>query len=290
MKFKPSELIINEDGSIFHLRLKPEEIAEYVILVGDPGRVDLIAEYFDQIEYTRHNREFKTVTGTYKNQRITVISSGIGTDNIDIVINELDALVNIDFETRDEKAEKKTLNFIRIGTSGAVQENIPVGSFVLSEKSIGFDNLLHFYKINTGNEEFTQKLKKSLGWDDALPFPYIIDGAKRLIDLFDKKENFIKGINISSPGFYGPQGRQLRIPVLDSRMNEKIENFDFKGLKITNYEMESSAIYSLAKQLNHNALTVCAIIANRMTKKFAGDYKPIIKKLVKEVLDSISNQ
>ncbi|MFP3859392.1 MAG: nucleoside phosphorylase [Bacteroidales bacterium] len=290
MEFKPSELILNEDGSIFHLKLKPGEIANDILLVGDPGRVDLIAGFFESIEVNKHNREFKTVTGTYKGKRITVISSGIGTDNIDIVVNELDAITNIDTEQRKVKKQHTPLNFIRVGTSGAIQENIPVGSFVVSEKSIGFDNLLHFYSIDTGNEDMTKALKKHLHWNEELPFPYIVDAGKNLYESFQKTSKFISGVNISSPGFYGPQGRKLRIPHADNALNNKIESFQYNKMKITNYEMESSAIYSLSKSLGHNALTVCAIIANRITKDFAGDYKPIIKNLVKEVLEITVNK
>jgi uridine phosphorylase len=290
MTFKPSELALNKDGSIFHLKLKPEDSADDIILVGDPGRVDLIAEFFDEIIVNKQNREFKTITGTYAGKKVTVISSGIGTDNIDIVINELDALANIDLKKRQEKKEQRSLNLIRIGTSGALQENIPVNSFVLSKKSVGFDNLLHFYKINTGNEEITRVFKKQLGWKQELPFPYIVDSSEKLLELFKNQQEFIEGINISAPGFYGPQGRKLRIPLAYEDMNDKIESFSFEGLKITNYEMESSAIYSLSKQLNHNALTVCAIIANRITKDFNENYKPVIKKLVKAVLETITKK
>lgn len=290
MKFKPSELIVNEDGSIFHLKLKPEDIADLILLVGDPGRVGLISSFFDQLLVVKQNREFKTITGKYQNKKITVLSSGIGTDNIDIVINELDALANIDLINRTEKKHHRTLNFIRIGTSGALQENIPVNSFVLSEKSVGFDNLMHFYDIDTGNNEMVQALKTKLGWNREFPFPYIVDSSSELLELFQNREPFIRGINISSPGFYGPQGRTLRIPLSDPAMNKNIEDFEFNGLKITNYEMESSAIYSLSKHLNHNALTACAIIANRITKDFTENYKPVIKKLVKEVLETIANR
>lgn len=290
MEFKPSELVLNEDGSIFHLKLKPGEIADDIILVGDPGRVELISGFFESIEVRKHNREFKTVTGTYKGKRITVISSGIGTDNIDIVVNELDAITNIDLEQRKVKKQYTPLNFIRVGTSGAIQENIPVGSFVISEKSIGFDNLLQFYSINTGNKEMTKALKKHLHWNEEFPFPYIVDAGKNIYERFQKTSKFIPGVNISSPGFYGPQGRKLRIPLADNALNNKIESFQYNNIKITNYEMESSAIYSLSKYLGHNALTVCAIIANRITKDFAGNYNPIIKNLVKEVLEIIVNK
>lgn len=287
MKYKSSELIINEDGSIFHLKLKPEDISDTILLVGDPGRVDLIGEFFEKIEITKHNREFKTITGYYQGKRITVLSSGIGTDNIDIVINELDALANINLRTRELQEERKQLKFIRIGTSGGIQEDIPVHSFVFSGKAIGFDNLPFFYGIKPENTDMTESLKQELGWAREQPFPYIVDGSENLISLFRNRE-FIEGINISAPGFYGPQGRQLRIPLADPALNNKIKNFKFQGQKITNFEMESSAIYALAKFLGHQAITVCAIIANRANKEFAGDYKPTIKKLVKKVLDSLT--
>ncbi len=291
MKYKDSELIINKDKSIFHLKLKPEDIAEKIILVGDPGRVDLIGSFLDSISISKQNREFKTITGTYKSIPITVLSSGIGTDNIDIVINELDALVNIDFDKRSDKKEHKKLNLIRLGTSGGLQKNLPVGSFLLSEKSIGFDNLLHFYDIDEDeeNKEFTSELKKHFGWPLESHFPYTINGSDELINKF-KNSNCINGVTISAPGFYGPQGRKLRIPTRYPELNNKIKEFKFSNHKITNFEMESSAIYALSKYLGHNALTICAIIANRETKDFIGDYKPTIKKLVKLVLDTISNE
>lgn len=286
MNYKPSELILNNDGSIFHLKLLPKDISENIILVGDPGRVDLIAGFLDSIEVEKHNREFKTVTGHYKKKRVTVISSGIGTDNIDIVINELDALANIDLEKRVDKKDFKKLNIIRLGTSGAIQNNIPVGAFVASKKSVGFDNLLFFYDIDHENKAMASELKKQLKWSENQPFPYIIDASDQLLNLFD--DEVLKGINISAPGFYGPQGRRLRVPLAYPDGNNIIEQFEFRNQRITNYEMESSAIYGLSKYLNHNALTICVIIANRITKEYAGDYKPMVKNLVKLVLDKLT--
>jgi uridine phosphorylase len=286
MNYKPSELILNNDGSIFHLKLLPKDISENIILVGDPGRVDLIAGFLDSIEVEKHNREFKTVTGHYKEKRVTVISSGIGTDNIDIVINELDALANIDLEKRVDKKDFKKLNIIRLGTSGAIQNNIPVGAFVASKKSVGFDNLLFFYDIDHENKAMASELKKQLKWSENQPFPYIIDASDQLLNLFD--DEVLKGINISAPGFYGPQGRRLRVPLAYPDGNNIIEQFEFRNQRITNYEMESSAIYGLSKYLNHNALTICVIIANRITKEYAGDYKPMVKNLVKLVLDKLT--
>jgi len=289
MEFKPSELIINQDGSIFHLHLLPEDIADNIILVGDPGRVETIAEYFDTIELKKQNREFYTITGKYKNKRISVVSTGIGTDNIDIVVNELDALANIDLKTRTEKKEHRTLNLIRIGTSGSLQKHVPVDSMLMSTRSIGFDGLLNFYaNRNTISDlEFESAFKTYVNWDKLLPSPYVVNASEKLVKLFEDKK-IIKGITISAPGFYGPQGRRLRLPILDENINDKIESFEFKGQKITNCEMESSAIFGLSRLLGHDAITICAIIANRSTKEFSKDYHPIIKQLVEIVLERIT--
>jgi len=283
-----SELIINNDGSIFHLHLKPEDIADTIILVGDQDRVEVVSSFFDSIEIKKQNREFITHTGIFNGKRITVVSTGIGTDNIDIVINELDALVNIDLNTRIEKQEKKVLNMIRIGTSGALQEDIPVDTPVISEIAIGFDGLLNFYanrnKI-THNEMETQ-FKNHLQWNPQLTAPYFVDCSKSLLNKigFDMR----KGITISAPGFYGPQGRVLRLPIQDALINDKISSFSANGLRITNYEMECSAIYGLSKLMGHNSVTVCCIIANRMRKEFSNDYKPVIKDLVLKVLQRVT--
>jgi len=288
MSFQSSELIVNQDGSIFHLKIKPEEIADDIIIVGDPGRVDLIANFFDKIEVERQNREFKTITGLYKNKRLSILSSGIGTDNIDIVINELDALKNVDLSTKQVKKEMQSLRLIRLGTSGALQEDIPSGSFVMTTRSIGFDNLMQFYNIPRPESalKLEQHLKEHLGWPQTSSYPYAVDASEELISQFNNK-GFIHGMTISAPGFYGPQGRQLRIPLADENLNNKIRNFRFHNLKITNYEMESSAIYALASSLGHKALTVCAIIANRQRGDHLSDYQPKIKELVKTVLDKI---
>jgi uridine phosphorylase len=283
-----SELIINQDGSIFHLHLKPEHIANDIILVGDPGRVKVVSSHFDKIEYEINNREFFTHTGFYKGKRISVISSGIGTDNIDIVVNELDAIANIDLKTRLIKENKRKLNFIRIGTSGALQGDIPVDSYLISKMAIGFDGMLNFYadRNQVSNLDIEQAFLKHSGWNPLLAKPYFINASDELVN---KIGNGIrKGVTISASGFYGPQGRQLRLPTADPKLNDKIESFDFNGEKITNYEMESSAIYGLSKLLGHEAVTVCAIIANRITKEYSKDYKPIIQSLVKHVLDSIT--
>ena len=289
--FKPSDLITNSDGSVFHLHLKPGQIARDIILVGDPERVELVSSYFSDIEIRVSNREFVTHTGSYNGKRFSVISTGIGTDNIDIVINELDALVNIDMEKRAEKKEKTSLNFVRIGTSGSLQEHIPVGSFLLSAKAIGFDGLLNYY---SGSEkisdlDFEKALIRQLPWNNRLATPYIVDASEILISKLLGPET-IKGITISAPGFYGPQGRTLRLHPSMKLLNEAISKFSFEKNKITNFEMESSAIYGLGKLLGHEAATVCAIIANRVTEDYLSDYKPVIKKLVAYVLDKLTRQ
>ncbi len=287
---QPSELIINPDGSIFHLHLKPEQIADTILLVGDPGRVELISSYFDKIECNVQNREFKTVTGWYKNRHLSVVATGIGTDNIDIVVNELDALVNIDLETREIKKDKTSLNLIRIGTSGSLQANIPVNSFVISEKSIGFDGLLNFYEGRNVvcDLEFEQSLMQHTQWDKLLAKPYVANCSEQLLQEISSNKTLV-GVNISAPGFYGPQGRVLRIPLADSKLNSKIESFEFIGKKITNYEMESSAIYGLSKLLGHEALTICLIIANRVSGNASKDYHPHMNELIEYVLSKLSD-
>jgi len=285
---KHTELITNSDGSIFHLHLLPEDIADNIIIVGDPGRVEMIGEMLDNIRVRKSNREFHTITGNYGTLEVTVISSGIGTDNIDIVLNELDALANIDLGTGEIKEDIRSLNFIRIGTSGALQSDMPVGSVAVSAKAIGFDGLLHFYQgydwcIDTG---FADALAEHLEWPDTLAYPYVIDADPDLLDKFPAGE-FLRGNTISAPGFYGPQGRRLRMEPFDPEVNDKITTFRYRGLKVTNYEMESSAIYGLSKLLNHKAITLCIIIANRVTGEFLNDYQPAVKGLVKKVLESL---
>lgn len=285
---KHTELITNADGSIFHLHLHPEDIADNIIIVGDPDRVEMIGEMLDNIRVRKSNREFHTITGNYGNLEVTVISSGIGTDNIDIVLNELDALANINLQTGEIKEDPRSLTFVRIGTSGALQEDMPVGSVAVSAKAIGFDGLLHFYQgydwcIDTG---FADALAEQLEWPDTLSYPYVIDADPDLLEKFPASE-FLRGNTISAPGFYGPQGRRLRLDPFDTEINDKITNFRYRGLKVTNYEMESSAIYGLSKLLNHKALTLCIIIANRVTGEFLTDYKPAVKNLVKKVLETL---
>jgi uridine phosphorylase len=285
---KKTELITNSDGSIFHLNLLPEDIADKIIIVGDPGRVDMLSSMLESIRVRKENREFRTVTGRYEGNEITIISSGIGTDNIDILINELDALANIDLKTGEIKGEPVSLTFIRIGTSGGLRSDVPAGSLVLTETAIGFDGLIHFY---AGYDWLLDNMLSSimaeyLEWPDTLSFPYAVNANKELVTLFEK-ENFIKGITISAPGFYAPQGRRLRLETFDNEINTKLAEFSFMGRKICNYEMESSAIYGLSGLLGHKALTICAVIANRVTGEFINDYKPIIKDLAAKVMDII---
>ena len=287
---KHSELILNNDGSIFHLHLKPEHISTQIILVGDPARVDTISSHFNKIEFTVQNREFKTVTGWYNGKKLTVISTGIGTDNIDIVVNELDALVNIDLETREIKEKHSSLNIVRIGTSGGLQTNLPVNSFVVSQKSIGFDGMLNYYanRENVCDLQFEKAFKTFTNWEESLPTPYVVDASEKLISKFNGEE-FTKGVTISAPGFYGPQGRVLRLPLAVPELNSQIEEFTFENLKITNFEMESSAIYGLSKMLGHEALTVCLIIANRVTLTANENYRNEMKRLINIVLDRLTN-
>ncbi|MEI6555834.1 MAG: nucleoside phosphorylase [Paludibacter sp.] len=286
--FPPSELIINGDGSIFHLHLKPEQLADNVILVGDPGRVELVASYFDTQECSVSSREFNTITGTYKGKRISVISTGIGTDNIDIVVNELDALSNIDFQTRTEKTEFRQLTIIRIGTSGGMQPEIPLGSFLISEKSIGFDGMLNFYagRDSVSDLAFEDAMKKHLVWNPQLAAPYVVDSDVELMNRIGK-DDMLRGVTISANGFYGPQGRVLRLNLADMDINNKIESFRYGKYKITNYEMEGSAIAGLSKLMGHKAMTVCCIIANRRVEAANTDYKPYIENLVQTVLERI---
>lgn len=286
--FPPSELIINDDGSIFHLHLKPEQLADNVILVGDPGRVALVASYFDTQETSISNREFNTITGTYKGKRISVISTGIGTDNIDIVMNELDALSNIDLNTRIEKSKLRQLNIIRIGTCGGMQPEIPLGGFLISEKSIGFDGMLNFYagRDSACDLEFEKAFVKHMDWNPQLAAPYVVDNNSELIERIGKNDMH-RGVTISANGFYGPQGRVLRIDLADMHINDKIEKFRYGKYKITNYEMEGSAIAGLGKLMGHKAMTVCCVIANRRVEAANTDYQPYIKKLIETVLDRI---
>lgn len=286
--FAESELIINPDGSVFHLHVKPEQLADKVILVGDPGRVATVAAHFDNKEFEVESREFRTITGTYKGKRITVLSTGIGCDNIDIVVNELDALANIDFNTREEKKEFRSLELVRIGTCGGLQPNTPVGTFICSQKSIGFDGLLNFY---AGRNEacdlaFEEAFKKHMDWSPLLCAPYVIDANTELIARINQGD-MVNGVTIAAGGFFGPQGRELRVPLADPKQNEKIESFEYNGYKITNFEMESSALAGLSKLMGHKAMTVCMVIANRLIKEANPNYKNSIDTLIKTVLDRI---
>jgi uridine phosphorylase len=285
-----SELIINADGSIFHLHLKPEQIADNIILVGDPGRVQLIGKLLSDIEFQVQNREFVSTTGKFNNQRITIVSTGIGTDNIDIVVNELDALANINLTTREIKLVHRKLNFVRIGTSGGLQEYLGINSFVISQKAIGFDGLLNFYanRDSVSDLPFEEAFKKHTNWGKQLTAPYVVDCSEKLF-LKIHQTDTIPGVTISAPGFYGPQGRVLRLPLADANLNDKIESFSFEGNKITNFEMECSAIYGLSKLLGHEALTVCLIIANRVKKEANANYKQSMETLVKLVLERLTS-
>lgn len=286
--FAESELVINEDGSAFHLHLKPGQIAHKVILVGDPGRVEMVAAHFEKKELEVYNREFHTVTGVYKGKPITVLSTGIGCDNIDIVVNELDALVNIDFKTRQEKQEHVTLELVRIGTCGGLQEFTPVGTYICSEKSVGFDGLLNFYagRNDVCDLEFEKAFTEHMSWNPLLCAPYVIDSNPELRDRIAGTD-MVRGVTIACGGFYGPQGRELRIPLADPLQNEKLANFEYKGYKITNFEMESSALQGLAALLGHKATTVCLVAANRFARKMNTEYKNSMDSLVQTVLERI---
>lgn len=280
-----SELILNADGSVYHLHLLPEDIADTIILVGDQDRVQVVSAFFDKIEVQKQNREFKTHTGTYKGKRITVLSTGIGTDNIDIVINEIDALVNIDLKTRIPKDEHTTLNFIRIGTSGSLQEEIPVDVPVAAKMSLAFDNLLNFYYVDKQlhHQEMEDAFVKFTNWNPELHHPFIVESSEKLFNTIAKGMH--NGITVSAPGFFGPQGRELRLKTATPDLNETLRQFRFNNMKITNLEMECSAIYGLSKLLGHNALTLCLIIANRYIKEFSVDYKSKMGDVIKTVLD-----
>ena len=286
--FAESELIINSDGSIFHLHLLPEQLADKVILVGDPGRVSVVASHFETKECEVESREFHTITGTYKGKRITVVSTGIGCDNIDIVMNELDALANIDFQTRHLKPTLRSLTLVRIGTCGGLQEYTPVGTYIASEKSIGFDGLLNYYagRNDVCDLEFEEAFKKHMDWNPQKGAPYVIDADKDTLSRV-AGDDMVRGVTIACGGFFGPQGRELRIPLADPNQNAKVEAFEFKGHRITNFEMESSALAGLARLMGHKALTCCMVIANRRSKQANTGYKNSIDGLIKIVLERI---
>lgn len=286
--FAPSELIINPDGSIFHLHLKPEHLADKVILVGDPGRVALVASHFENIENEVESREFHTITGTYQGKRITVQSTGIGCDNIDIVMNELDALANIDFATRTERDTHRALTLVRVGTCGGLQPNTPVGIFVASVKSIGFDGLLNFYagRDEATDTDFEKEFKRQVEWNDAIGNPYVANNDPQLVERIAGTD-MVRGVTIACGGFFGPQGRRLRLPLADPELNHKIEQFEYKGLRVTNFEMESSALAGLSTLMGHHAMTCCMVIANRLAGEANAGYKNTIDGLIKTVLERI---
>lgn len=283
-----SELIINNDGSIFHLHVRPDQIATTILLCGDPKRVDMIAANFDTIECDISSREFHTITGTYRGKRLSCVSHGIGCDNIDIVVTELDALVNIDFETRQEKSEHTTLTLVRIGTSGGLQECSPIGSYVVAAKSMGFDGLLNYYEVPEGifDLDIETAFCNHVGWNKRLPAPYVVTADPELVERIG--HDMVKGITIAAPGFYGPQGRYVRARPADMELNSKIQSFKYNEWQITNFEMESSALAGMSALLGHKAMTVCAIIAGRVSHNMNTEYKGSIEGLIKIVLERIS--
>jgi uridine phosphorylase len=283
-----SELIINPDGSIFHLHLLPEHLADNVIVVGDQGRVEAVSAHFDSIEIKKQNREFVTHTGVFNGKRFTVLSTGIGTDNIDIVLNELDALANIDLKTRLVKEQKRSLRIVRIGTSGALQEDIPVDSFVFSSHGMGFDGLLNYYAgLDLCDEpEIANAFMKHAGWQKGMPYPYTVKASEKL--LMQLGHDQIRGITATAPGFYGPQGRQLRLAPAMPDLNEKLTAFNHNGLRVTNFEMETSALYGLGRLLGHECATGCAIIANRVIRQYSKNYKKAVDELIRLVLERMA--
>jgi uridine phosphorylase len=290
MCFEPSELILNGDGSIFHLKLFPGDIADTIILVGDPNRVEMVSAFFDSIEIRRSNREFVTHTGSFRGKRITALSTGIGTDNVDIVLNELDALANIDLDERRLKTTRRTLRLVRIGTTGGLQKDIPINSIILSRYAAGFDTVLNFYadRDNVADLAMEKAFMEHSDWPPLLHHPYFVRSSDNLFRLFPPETH--SGITISAPGFYGPQGRKLRLQLMDPKLNDKLESFRYRDLRITNYEMESSALFGLAKLLGHEAVTLCAMIANRASLEFTEDYKGLVNKLIKFTLEHLYSE
>ena len=286
--FPPSELIINEDGSIFHLHLRPEQLSDKVILVGDPGRVQTVAAHFERMECDIQSREFHTITGRYQGKRISVVSTGIGCDNIDIVMNELDALANIDFQTRTEKDEHRTLSIVRVGTCGGLQPFTPSGCFVASVKSIGFDGLLNYYagRNDVCDLQLEEAFRQHMNWSPLKGAPFVAQADPELIEQIAQND-MVRGITIACGGFYGPQGRQIRLQIQDPQQNEKVEAFEFGGMRICNFEMESSAVAGLSALLGHKAMTCCMVIANRYTTEMNTEYKNSIDTLIGKVLDRI---
>ena len=288
MRIAESELIINSDGSAFHIHLRPEELADIVILVGDPGRVDMIGYYLSDVEFRHANREFVSTTGRFNGKRLTAISTGIGTDNCDIVMTEIDALANVDLQTREVKKNHRELTVLRIGTTGAIQEDIPIGSAIFSHYSIGCDGLLNWYedREQSTDLDMEEAFMKHTGWDKHLPAPYFVKASDDLIKRFE--DCSVKGMTISAPGFYGPQGRVVRLGLAMPDMLEKFESFRYGEYRITNFEMEGSAVAGLAKQLGHKAGTICCAIANRYLKNSDPDYKAMVRNLIEVSLDRLT--
>lgn len=282
-----SELIINDDASVFHLHIKPEHLSDKIIMMGDPARVELTASFFDNIEHESQSREFRTITGTYKGKRITALSHGIGPDNIDIVLTELDALANVNFETREIKKEFKQLTMVRVGTSGGMQPHCPIGSYVVACRSIGFDGVLNYYadRNKVADLDFEEALKKHTDWNPLHCSPYVVSADKELVDQIGY--DMIQGVTISAIGFYGPQGRYVRMPLAQPDLNSKIESFRYGEEVITNYEMESAPLAGFSKMMGHKAMTICTIIANRLAGESNANYKGSIEGLIKTVLDRI---
>lgn len=282
-----SELIINDRGAIYHINLLPEELAETVILVGDPGRVEKVSKYFDRIEHRLQHREFVTHTGFFGNKRMTIMSTGIGPDNIDIAMNELDALANIDFKNRTINADFKKLNIIRFGTSGALQADITVDSIVASTHGLGFDNLMNYYDYEKSADEknLIASFLEQTKMDKSITMPYVFRGSEMLIKKFD--DRFFKGITVTAPGFYGPQGRELRLKSRSRELIDKLTDFTFNGFRITNFEMESSAIFGLGKLLGHECLSINVVVANRVTQKYSSDGNAAVEKMIERALAAI---
>lgn len=282
----PSELIINEDGSAFHIHLRPDQLRDNIILVGDPGRVDMVASYFDEIDYDVSSREFHAIAGRYKGKELLCISHGIGPDNIEIVVTELDALANVDFATRKVRPEHRTLSMVRVGTSGSLQEDIHIGDFVMASKGTGFDGILNFYagRDSVCDLEFERQFMAHTGWMPTWAAPYTVDADAELLSRIGR-DDMIHGFTIAAVGFYAPQGRMVRLPLADPDLNEKIESFRYQGRPITNFEMESACLQGLARLLGHKAMTVCCIIAERRVTKANTDYKPSVRRLIETVLD-----
>ena len=283
-----SELIINADGGVFHLHLRPEQLADRVVLVGDPARVDTVASHFDTRDCDVSNREFHAITGTYRGKRITALSHGIGADNIDIVLNELDALANIDFRTREMKPEPRRLTLVRIGTCGGLQPFTPIGTYVAAERSIGFDGVLYFYAHSerVRDLKLEEALLRQLDWRIEGVRPYAVAADASLIEQICG-DDILRGVTIAANGFYGPQGRELRLPLADPELNQKIEAFEHAGRRITNFEMESSALAGLAALMGHRAMTVCCVIAGRVDQRMNTAYKGSMEGLIQTVLDRI---